>query len=211
MIVYAIYIITDDGRTLISEHFQSSEEISNEIILGGMITALQHMTTEMTRGDSELRTIEIEGLSYHIRSFGLIRIVLVTDVPKIPEEIIQILGLRFMNEYAEILMDWDSNLNTFIPFKSTINEILQMETVTDESKSIKPTKKLGTGEIFSLPHHLQSTALALVSIEEGCIEDIAKECGEDVIDIKRNLTVLQKEGFIGRKEKEGKTYYFCSI
>ncbi|MHA2244141.1 MAG: hypothetical protein ACXADY_04175 [Candidatus Hodarchaeales archaeon] len=211
LIVYAIYIISDDGRTIVSENFQSSEDIPDAILLGGLLTALQNMTTQMTQTDSEMESIEIEGLSYHLRSFGFFRIVLVTDVPKTPEDIIQMLGLRFINEYGDVLVNWDSNLIIFTPFKETIREIIQAETVTDESKSIKPTKKLGTGEIFSLPHHLQSTALAMVSLEEGLITDIAIECGEKVDVTEKNLLTLQEMGFIGKKQKNGKTVFFSSI
>ncbi len=211
LIVYAIYVISDDGRTILSESFQSSEDFPDAILLGGLLTALQHMTIEMTQNGSEMESIEIEGLSYHIRSFGFFRIVLVTDFTKTPEDVIQMLGLRFLNEYGDVLVDWDSNLSTFAPFKETIREIIQTETVTDESKSIKPAKKFGTGEIFSLPNHLQSTALAMVALEEATINDIAEECGEKVDVTEKNLISLQEMGFIGKKQKNNKTVFFCSI
>ncbi|MFX1286632.1 MAG: hypothetical protein ACFFB5_23550 [Promethearchaeota archaeon] len=158
-----------------------------------------------------MQSIEIEGLSYHIRSFGFFRLVLVTDVPKTPEDIIQMLGFRFIKQYGEVLMDWDSNLSIFAPFQDTIREIIQTETITDESKSIKPSKKLTTGEIFNLPPLLHRTALAIVSLEEGTIVDIAKESGETKKDIKKNLRTLQDMGYVGQKDKEKKTIYFCSI
>lgn len=169
------------------------------------------MAAEMTKSRSEMKSIEIEGLSYHIRSFGLIRVVLVTNVPKSPEDIISMLGFRFINEYGEILMDWDSNLSIFTPFGDTIREIIIAETSTDESSSIKPTKKLNTGEIFSLPHRLHSTALAMVSLGEGTIKIIAKESGEKATIARKNLVSLQKMGFVGIKKNESVTKYFCVI
>lgn len=165
----------------------------------------------MTQTDSEMQSIEIEGLSYHIRSFGFFRLVIVTNAPKSPEDIIQMVGFRFINDYGEILMDWDSNLNTFEPFKDTIREIIKTKKVTDESKSIKPAKRFGTGEIFSLPYPLQKTALALVSLEEATIKDIANESDEKEKITKKNLIKLQDMGYIGRKQKKDKTLYFCSI
>ena len=167
------------------------------------------MATEMTK--SEMKSIEIEGLSYHIRSFGLIRVVLVTNVPKSPEDVISMLGFRFIKEYGEILMDWDSNLSIFTPFRDTIREIILTETSTDESSSIIPTKKLNTGEIFSLPHHLQSTALAMISLGEGTVKAIAKESEEPVKIARKNLITLQKMGFVGIRQKKSVTKYFCSI
>jgi len=83
MIVFAIHIITDDGRTILSEYLQNPEDLPDAVLFGGFLTALQNLAIEMTRNRSEMRSIEIEGFSFHIRSFGLVRIVLVTDLPKL--------------------------------------------------------------------------------------------------------------------------------
>ncbi|UCG03243.1 MAG: hypothetical protein JSW11_04480 [Candidatus Heimdallarchaeota archaeon] len=210
-IIYAVYVLTEDGKTLISEHFQSTEDIPNEVLLGGLFTALQSMAKDMAKQDTEMKSVEIEGLSYHIRSFGLIRIVLVTNVPKTPEDIIQTLGLRFINEYGDILTQAEFNSSVFSPFKDTIQDIMKQLVGYDESKSIKPSKRLNTGEIFSLPHHLQATALALVTLEEGTVSDIALESGEETEIIEKNLATLKEKGFIGTKMRKKKTVYFCTI
>ncbi|MFX1506268.1 MAG: hypothetical protein ACFFDC_09140 [Promethearchaeota archaeon] len=211
MIIYAVFVITDDGRTILSEQFQSVEDTKNDILFGGVFTAIQYMTAAMTNSDAEINSIEIEGLSYHTRSFGSFRIVVVTDVHDNPEEIVQTIGLRFINKFSDILTQRDFNLNLFIPFKKEIYEIVSEKTVIDESRSIKPTLKLRTAEIFSLPNHLQSTAIALVSIEKGSIEDIARESGETITKTEKNLITLQNMGFVGIKHIDGKTTYFCSL
>lgn len=216
-IIYAVYVLNEEGKTLLSEHFQSTEDIPNEVLLGGLFTALQSMTRDMTTKDTEMKSVEIEGLSYHIRSFGLIRIVLVTNVPKTPEDIMQRLGLQFINEYGDVLTQAEFNLNTFNPFKNTIQDIMKQLVGYDVSKSIKPSKRLNTGEIFGLPHHLQATALALVTLEEGTINDIALESGEEANVIEKNLATLKEKGYIGTKKQEKKkggkkkTVYFCTI
>lgn len=169
------------------------------------------MTTEMTQADSEMQSIDIEGISYHIRSFGFFRLVLVTDVPKTPEDIIQMVGFRFIKQYGEVLMDWDSNLSIFTPFHDTIREIIQTGTSIDDSKSIKPSKKLSTGEIFQLPPPLQKTALAMVSLEQGTVAEISKESGQKHYIVRKNLKLLQEMGFIGKKRKKRTITYFCSI
>ncbi|MHA2495164.1 MAG: hypothetical protein ACXAEI_06735 [Candidatus Hodarchaeales archaeon] len=213
MIVYAVYIMTSDGKTILSENFQSIEDIPDEQLLGGIISALQAVTAEITQERSEMKSIEIEGLSYHIRSFGTYRVVLVTDVLKTPEDMIIKLGMRFMKEYGEVLADemLSVPLDTFAPFKKTIYEVVTSETVTDDMKSIKPTKMLSTGEIFSLPHYLQSTALAMISLQEADEAEIAEESGSDPDAAKKNLDELRELGFIGVKMRSGKTTYFCSI
>jgi hypothetical protein len=210
MIVYAVYIITEDGRTILSENFQSTKGLPDDVLFGGVLTALQAMTAEMTNHRSEMKSVEIEGLSYHIRSFGLIRVVLVTDAPKTPEDILQVLGLRFIKNYGEVLMQKDFDLNIFDPFRKIIEEIVQ-QLETDVSKSIQPAKKLTTGEVFSLPTELHSTALALISLESGTLNEIAMESGNTVKTTEKNLTALQDKGFIGTKKENGSVKYFCSI
>jgi hypothetical protein len=211
MIIYAVFIITDDGRTILSEQFQSIEGTKNDILFGGVFTAIQYMTAAMTDSDAENSSIEIEGLSYHTRSFGSFRIVIVTDVPDNPGEIVQTIGLRFINNFGDILTQRDFNLNLFKPFKKEIHEIISKETVIDESKSIKPALKLRTAEIFCLPNQLQSTALALVSIEKGTIEDIVRETGDHITKTEKDLEKLQHMGFVGVKQVNGETTYFCSL
>ncbi len=211
MIIYAIFIIMDDGRTILSEQFQSIEGVKDSILFGGLFTALQYITGVMTNSDDEIYSIEVEGLSYHTRSFGSIRIVIVNDVPDNPEDIIQTIGLRFIKEFGDVLIQRDFNLDIFKPFKKEIHEILREKTVIDESRSIKPALKLRTAEIFSLPNHLQSTALALISLEKGTIIAIAQESGEKITKTEKNIKILQNMGFVGMKQTNGKTTYFCSF
>lgn len=201
----------DDGRTILSEQFQSIEGVKDSILFGGLFTALQYITGVMTNSDDEIYSIEVEGLSYHTRSFGSIRIVIVNDVPDNPEDIIQTIGLRFIKEFGDVLIQRDFNLDIFKPFKKEIHEILREKTVIDESRSIKPALKLRTAEIFSLPNHLQSTALALISLEKGTIIAIAQESGEKITKTEKNIKILQNMGFVGMKQTNGKTTYFCSF
>lgn len=205
MLIYAVYIISSDGKTIISENFQKHSSISDKRILGGMFTALEGTEND----NSEMKSYEIEGLSYHVRMFSFgYKIVLVTQVPRPPEDMIQTLGLRFMKEYGEKLED--GTLKNINDFKETIREIIAPDFI-DNSQSIKPTKTLNTGEIFSLPHHLQQTALAMITLQDGLLEDIAKEAGESIESTNTHLTDLQNMGFIGLRKIENKTLYYCSI
>ncbi|MHA2371039.1 MAG: hypothetical protein ACXADX_19660, partial [Candidatus Hodarchaeales archaeon] len=164
MIVYSVYITTDDGRTVLTENFQSTKALPDELLMGAFFSTLQIMAVEMTHERSLIKSIQIEGFAYHIRSFGFFNVIIATDSPEPPEDLIQILGLRFMNDFGETLVGRWSLLSTFVPFRKVLHEVIQEETTTqDDSKSIEPTKKLDSAEIFNLPHHLQATALALVS------------------------------------------------
>jgi hypothetical protein len=116
-----------------------------------------------------------------------------------------------MKQYGETLIDWDSNLDVFLPFKETIKEIIEHGTTIDVSKSIIPSKKLSPSEIFSLPHYLQATALAIISLERGTIQEIADETDEESLQtIQTNLSSLLELGFIGKSKTNEKDIYFCS-
>ncbi len=206
MIIYAVYIIKKDGVTLLSEHFQSEEELPNNLLLGGLLGAIQTFSKE-TLGE-EMKTIESEGLAYHIRSFGLYIIALITDLNKEPESLIQELGLRFMKMYGEEMLDNTSRIDKFYPFKNIIREILGKS--YDETSSLKPSKILNTKAIFELSGDLKPVALALISLGEATIDDIALESNLNEIETELRLLELQKEGYIGKKQLDDQIFYFCT-
>lgn len=210
MIIFAVYIVSIKGKVLFSENFHAKEEIPNEILLGGLVNALQGVAIEMAKGNSEMKTIEVEGLSYHFRSFGFYRVVLVTDVSKRPESIIQTVGLRFMKEFGSKIEEEKFDNDNSKRFQKILYEIIGKNYVSDESKTISPTKKFGTAEIFDLPHKLHSTALAMLALQEGTIDEIAIECGLNKETTRENLFSLQELGYIGNRRNNGSILYFCS-
>ena len=211
MIAYAVYVISMDGRPLVSETFQSVETIPNEMLLAGLMTALQGVATELSQGKSGLKSIKIDNLSYHFKSFGQYQIVLVTDLPETPENILHRLGIQFMKDFGEQLIKDSLDLNTFQPFSDTINEIVREELTIDNSKMIIPTKKFSSGELYQLPSHLQPTALAMIALKEGNVEEIASESEKSIEDTVDNLESLQDMGLIGKKVTNDHVSYFCSF
>jgi hypothetical protein len=206
MIVYAVYIIKKDGITLLSEHFQSEDELPNDLLLGGLLGAIQIFTKE-TLGE-EMKTIQVEGLAYHIRSFGFYTIALVTDLNKEPDSLIQELGLRFMGMYGEEMLDNSSRVDKFFPFKEIIKEIIGK--TFDEDGLIKPSKMLSTKEIFELPTELKPIAFAMITLGEGTISEIAQECNLELTEVKKSVTKLQNDGYLGKKKKDNQEVFFCS-
>jgi hypothetical protein len=211
MIAYAVYVISMDGRPLVSEAFQSAETIPNEMLLAGLMTALQGVASELSQGKSGLKNIKIDNLSYHFKSFGQYQIVLVTDLSKTPENVLHRLGLQFMKDFGEELINDSLDLNTFQPFVDSINKIVREELTIDESKMIVPTKKFSSGELYQLSSSLQSTALAMIALKEGSLEEIASESEKSINDTVKNLEALQEMGLIGKKVTDDRTCYFCSF
>jgi hypothetical protein len=112
--------------------------------------------------------------------------------------------------HQEVVHDYFGDLRIFDTFKQTIQEILQEQNLVDESGQIKSTKRLSVGGIFDLSIDLKATALALITLEEGTLEEISKESGESPLQTVNFLNELQKMGYIGRREKEGKQVFFYS-
>jgi hypothetical protein len=195
---------------LLSEFFQSKKSVPDVFLLGGLLTALQGVATEITSSPSEMNSFEVGGISYHIQSFAFFRIVVVTNFAESPIEIIQSLGLRFIKDYRDELVEENTNLKTYSPFIKTIREVVKEKSTIDETRTLNPTKILDTAEIFELPQELHSTALAVLTLEEGTVEQIAKEIGEQEDITTNNLVSLQKYGFIGKKIIDQNIIYFCS-
>ena len=144
-----------------------------------------------------------------MRSFGFYSVILVTDLTKGPGNIIQELGFRFMKRYGENMLDKATRLDKFSPFKETIREIIGLQSY-DESGSIKPSKILNTKDIFELPVDLQPIALAMISIGEGTVSQIAKESEVEINELQQKLIQLQKLGYVGKKTKDESTLFFCT-
>jgi hypothetical protein len=212
MIVYALYIIDESGRPLVSQYFQSSKEIPNEVLFSALFTAFKDLVSDVTKQKSwEMKSIGIERLFYHTKSFGQFYVIIVTNTQKGPENLLQTIGLRFMKEHhKELAVDFLVDLEIFNSFKKIIQEIVQEENLVDESGQLIPTKRFSVGGIFDLSTDLQATALALITLEEGTLEEISKESGNNSLQTEEALNSLQKMGFIGSKTKEGKRIYFYS-
>ncbi|MHA1967592.1 MAG: leucine-rich repeat domain-containing protein [Candidatus Hodarchaeales archaeon] len=76
--------------------------------------------------------------------------------------------------------------------------------------SVKPLKKLTTGEIFNLPFNLQDTAITMLSLVEGTVDEIAKAADIPVSDVLPKIETLQMMRYIGKIQKGGETVYFRS-
>ena len=117
-----------------------------------------------------------------------------------------------MKEHGECVLDIgvisDSD---FKSFKRVIKEIIMEGFIVDESNLINPTKKFSTGELYILDSTLQQTAIALIALKEGTINEIAQESGLTIEVTSTHIHQLQEKGLIGEKFFEEEIKYFCSI
>jgi len=93
--------------------------------------------------------------------------------------------------------------------KRTLNQIKILQD-KGAKLSLKATKKLSTGEIYSLPQELREIALVILALEKGTVEEIAKEIGKSVNVTLEKVNSLQKMGYVGMTQSEGKKVYLIS-
>ena len=200
-----------NGRPLVSEKFQSADSIPNETLLAGLFTAIQGFMYEVTHDEAKLNSITVDNLSYHFKSYGKYQIVLVTDLSETPKVVMQKIGLRFMKEHGEQLFNETTDKTMFEPFIQSINEIIMEKSISDDSRMINPTKKFSPDELFRFSPDIRAIALALITIKEGSVDEIAAESNTDISVTQQHLRILQKKGFIGKRTTGEKITYFCSI
>ncbi|MHA2233094.1 MAG: hypothetical protein ACXAB4_11480 [Candidatus Hodarchaeales archaeon] len=156
---------------------------------------------QLLEDDHRLKAIEIstKGFEY------LFNVYLKLDQHFTPSER---MSTEFMKKYVEGLLDEAINvlIDTYSPAKTSNGEA-SAETRETAGISTLPTRKLSTGEIFALPHYMHPTALEMIRLLKGTVEEIAEASGLDVNRTRKNLNALREKGFLGVQLKGGKTTY----
>lgn len=211
LILYAVYVITIDGREIISEIYQAPENIPNQAILSGLLTAFQYMSEDLTQQKGAAEKLNLSGLIYHLRNYGDFMVVIVTNADNAPAKILDNIGWRFLQDYGEELDQWKGNQTIFEDFRDIIHNIVHK--YIDSSRTVDPNKKLDTATIFTLPKEIQSTALAIATLEKATISEVAEEIQGDPSKVEENLLILHKDGYIGKRvrDKDGEQYFFCTV
>lgn len=210
MVLYAVYLITNDGREMMSEIFQSPKNIPNNTILSALLTAFQAMSEDLTKSPGSAEQLNLSGLNYHIQFFGNFQVVLVTDHESRPAKVLSTIGWRFFKNYAEVLNDWKGNQTLFNNFRNDIHEVVKKHLDVDISSSLDPTKILDTATIFNMDPKLRDTALAILTLEQATIAEILDELSMEKEILITHLSELQEQGFIGIKDRKGEDLYFTA-
>ena len=209
LIVYAIYIIHRDGVPLFSKVFQAPSTTPPEEILSGLLASIQHMSIDLVKQTGSAESFKLKGVVYHLKYFGEIQVVIVTNSDERPIKAMNRLGLHFLKDYGEKLSGrWTGDVSMFEKFESTVESVVDAYFEFDRSFSIDPSKRLTTTLLFSLKKELKNTAIALVTLKEGTVEQIAEESGEDTTTVIDNLAELQNLGYIGVKKGRVEKIYF---
>lgn len=203
MVLYAVYLITNDGREMMSEIFQSPKNIPNNAILSALLTAFQAMSEDLTKKPGAAEQLNLSGLNYHIQFFGNFQVVLVTDRDSRPSKVLSTLGWRFFKNYAEVLTTWTGNQSLFDNFRSDIREVVMKHLDVDMTSSLDPTKILDTATIFDMDSNLRPTALAILTLEKASLIEILDEVNIEEELLLTHLEELKEQGYVGVKERVG--------
>ncbi|MHA2250537.1 MAG: hypothetical protein ACXAD7_09245 [Candidatus Kariarchaeaceae archaeon] len=207
----AVYVISIDGRAMISQVYQSKNVIPDSIISAGLLTALYDFTSEWSTLSIEVeKSFQIENLNYHIKKFGDFSVVLVDKSISETERkyIVQNIGWKFLRMFGDQdLLDWKENVDQFNGFYDVITEILDEYFSEVSIPSSITTKKLTTADIFELDQSIQSTALAMLAMEKATIKDVADEINSNMDTAESNLLKLLDLGFLIRENVNGIIHY----
>ena len=209
MIIYAVFIITSDGRLMFRQIFQKSELLPNEFILSGLLASFNSIANELTGNYPE--SLIMGDVSYHFENFDNYFLILVTDDKEKPDELIFKLGMKFTSKYASMLTSWNGNINIFYDFETTLVNQLSKYGNFDHFAMINPNRRLGAAELVLLPKHLHDVALCLLEKEEATMEELLQVYPHEpqsFFELQDKLLELQDMGYLGQKIVNSQVIYF---
>ena len=207
--VYAVYIITNDGRPMISKIYQSPDNLPDDTLLSGLLTSLQMVSSDLAKKEHAAEKFKMKGVTYHLKNFGLFHIALVTADEDPPGRMMNKIGWQFIQEFGELIPEWKGRINDFVGFDVKLDGIITKSSIVDQSGSIEPSKKLDPVNLLRLAKDLKGTAKGILFLQRGTIDDIAKNTDTEKELTEANLDILLKLGYIGYFTEGKDRIYFC--
>jgi hypothetical protein len=213
----ALYIFTSYGIPILSEFYQSAEEVINEGLISAFISAVQDFGREMAYNTrSEIETIDFKELTLHLKKMDQATLALVTrddtddfnEQSMKPNKVLNKIGMTFLHEYGEVIQNWKGDIGKFEGLKEKVRKIIQKEFNIDSSKYITPSKALTTLGLVKIPKEIKPTALAITALKNATAEMIANESEQTLKKTEQDLEELVKLGYIGVKDIDGVEYFF---
>lgn len=209
MLVFAVYIISTDGRPLLIERFTKDEEMPSDVLLCGLLATIQLLSEELTGEPGSAEKFQLKGYIFHLKSFSnKFQVVVASNFDESPDDLLENLGLRFYKKYSQELENWKGDQTKFSDFGGTIIEQLKGKYKIDISRSLDPKKRLDTMNILSLPKSIQDTALIVVMLEHATVSEMEKFLKKKPAQIEKHLKALQQDGYIGVELMEDEIYYY---
>lgn len=204
MIIDSVYLLLPDGRCIFSKSYVETE--IDPHLLGGLLNAFNIASQQWLR-EGVRKFISEEGSNFIIKDFSSFLVVVSGDL-KVDEEIIlEKIGLKFLSKFGNRIDSWQSgNIGILKTFENDLNKILNITSDNNTSRLLPKNQKvdepfLDSLTIINLPKELQKTALALLSIKSGTVEQVSMETNRSANQEKEFLEQLANLGYVLKQEK----------
>lgn len=214
MVVKAVYLILEGGIPVITEHFSTSLLNINDQVVSGFFEGIQIVMDEIGRTTSPCKTIEFGGQHYHLKSFGLFTVVLVTESNTSWKKIVDRIGYLFLQEYQDELVGslLTVELGIFQQFREQIYEIVGIPFNDDLEEYLQPHKPLSLGNLLHLTFPEKEVAMVLLQEQNQSLVEIRKKVCKEDDQLEQALDSLVRKGFVGKVKTptEGVRYFTSS-
>lgn len=210
MRIKTIYIFLKDGRCVVSKSFDGDSETSQDPdyfcpLFAAIDSFAQVMTQKKMKrvefGDLQVFTVDFEDFNVLVtaETVGSLKEAEI-------EDILETIGIKFLERHYRDLHDWDGDLNCFLGFDNFCERVINARQGTEE---VQPTKIADAITLIELDSSLKKTLQALIEIQEGTIQEIMEKSEIVSQEAQAKILVeLVKKGYVGRKREGKKVLYY---
>ncbi|MFX1532724.1 MAG: hypothetical protein ACFFDI_00670 [Promethearchaeota archaeon] len=122
------------------------------------------------------------------------------------EDILETIGIKFLERHYRDLQDWDGDLNCFLGFDKYCERVINTRQGTDE---VQPTKVADAIALIELDSSLKETLQVLIEIQEGTVQEIMEKSKITSQEKQTKILVeLVKKGYVGRRKDRKRILYY---
>lgn len=209
MIIYAIYIISTDGRPFFIDRYTKDVNLPEDILLCGLLGTIQLLAGELTNEPGSAEMFQLRDFVFHMQLFGdQFQVVIACSDDQRPTELLENIGYRFIKRYESKIETWNGDQSLFVGFEDTIIELLRGKYKVDISRSLDPKKRLDIMNILGFSKAVQDTALIVIMLEHATIDEMRKFLNRRRKTIENHLIELQEHGYVGVELLGEEMYYY---
>ncbi|MFX0062244.1 MAG: hypothetical protein ACFFC7_08645 [Candidatus Hermodarchaeota archaeon] len=210
MRIKTIYIFLKDGRCVVSKSFDGDSETTQDPdyfcpLFAAIDSFAQVMTQKKMKraelGDLRVFTVDFEDFNVlvTVETMGSLKEAEI-------EDILETIGIKFLERHYRDLHDWDGDLNRFLGFDKFCERVINTRQGMDE---VQPTKIADAITLLELDSSLKKTLQTLIEIREGTVQEIMEKSKiasqEEQTKI---LLELVKKGYVGKRKERKRVLYY---
>ncbi|MFX0090340.1 MAG: hypothetical protein ACFFBD_01160 [Candidatus Hodarchaeota archaeon] len=212
MRIKSIYIFLKDGRCIVSQTLDEDPIADQDPdYLCPLFAAIDSFAQVMTQ--KKMKRVEMGDLQVFTVDFEEFNVLVTAEntgnlKEAEIEDILETIGLNFMNRHYNDLFDWDGDLRTFSGFNTYCKKVIDARQETDE---IRPSKIADAITLIELDSPLKRTLEVLLEIGTGTVQEIMKKSAIPSKDEQNQILLeLLKQGYIGKRKKKKTVLYYVS-